>query len=56
MVFLLRVMMVLMMVELTLMDVVDGANDGEGEDNGLRTPGLCGTGPWLIEDNICRRP
>lgn len=45
-----------MMVELTLVDVGDDANDGEDEDNVLRILGLSGTGPWLIEDNICQRP
>lgn len=41
-IILMRLMMVLMMVELIMMDVVDGANDGEGDDNDWRTPGACG--------------
>lgn len=48
--------MVLTMVELTLVDIGGDTNDGEGEDNILRILELCGTGPWFIEDNICRRP
>lgn len=31
--------MVLMMLELAVMDVVDSMNDGEDEDDNLRTPG-----------------
>lgn len=34
--------MVLIMVDLTLMEVIDGGCDGEDEDNDLRTPGACG--------------
>lgn len=34
--------MVLMMVELILVDVVDGGNYGKDEDNDLRTPGAWG--------------
>ena len=31
-----------MMVKLTLMDVIDGEKDGQGEDNDLRTLGAYG--------------
>lgn len=34
--------MQLMMVKLTLMDVIDGEKDGQGEDNDLRIPGAYG--------------